>query len=430
MALTSSLWCINFRLGENIDLFSFSDALRCAWKNQLYTNNPPSSSSWAWRITAPSRDLHSNTRSHAVMTLSDALSDELISKLTHNVELDLPWEDIRDLPPARPSAVRVESIYSSLGLLDKLPLEVVILTLNLLDFQTLFRFTRVSIKGKGVVETLPAYRTMMEHAPQVFTALRKTRLLRYHSASSILQALQSDKCVSCLDYGALLFLPTCERVCTHCLDENKALWVITTDAAKKYFGLNDSHLERVSIMQSIPVGHPLCFYLLISVKAAKELGIKVHGSAENLAKLIPEKPEIDCTEDNYLYYQAAWDDFYYSTLYQAISMEFTGREVPPRIYEETGDDHFQGMAYIRIPFLNNLGADLGHRCEGCQVTYDHFVDGSLPEAGMSELHPPHLDEFWQPVAGLTRIRPRAAFVEHVQHCYGAQKLLAAWKEDE
>lgn len=111
--------------------------------------------------------------------------------------------------PAQCSAIRQHS-NSSIGILDCLPLEILQWALNLLDFQSLSRVSHASLLAKRVVESLPSYRDLMEHAPQTLKALELTGLVHVHSAAALHDTLQSEACVSCGEYGAFLSLLTCE----------------------------------------------------------------------------------------------------------------------------------------------------------------------------------------------------------------------------
>lgn len=159
---------------------------------------------------------------------------------------------IRNVAPARFSIIRRAPADPSLGSLDQLPAELFLLIPNLLDFQCFSRISRTCLRGKEVVEALPAYRDVMEHAPETLTALGKTRLLRYHAAPLLRQTLRTDKCASCFDFGGFLFLLTCERICFDCLRENRAFRMTTPTIAKQCFGLTENQLKRIPVLYSIP----------------------------------------------------------------------------------------------------------------------------------------------------------------------------------
>lgn len=86
--------------------------------------------------------------------------------------------------PAQRSAIRRDS-KSSIGILDRLSLEILQWVLDLLVFQSLSRVSRSSLLAKSVVESLPLYCDLMEHAPQTLNALGLTDLVRILSAAAL-----------------------------------------------------------------------------------------------------------------------------------------------------------------------------------------------------------------------------------------------------
>lgn len=142
--------------------------------------------------------------------------------------------------------------YSSAGLLDYLPLEVLPRVFSFLDFLLLSRLLRVSVRSKIFVESLPAYREVIKYVPRVLMALNGVGLLGVHAATTLQEALGFDRCVVCGDCGPLLFLPTCERCGLTCLQDNPAFWVITKGSAQRYFGLRSEQIERIPNIHSMP----------------------------------------------------------------------------------------------------------------------------------------------------------------------------------
>ncbi|KAK2616686.1 hypothetical protein QQS21_000298 [Conoideocrella luteorostrata] len=350
-------------------------------------------------------------------------SDGTISRLTFTPELGLDGM-IRNLRPAHPSTVHRES-PSSLGQLDKLPTEILFLTFNLLDFRSLSRVLRLSLRGKSIIETLPVYQLIMRHAPALLSALGQTRLIGLHSSQLILHTLRSDQCVSCFEFGGFIFLPTCERICFTCLHENIAFWMISRPVAKKCFCLTEKQLKAVPIMHSIPgsysVGTPPAsrsrVYRLVSVKQAKQMAIELHGSPEQVASL----SLIGASNGKDLSERLKFQRF------REISLEPPGLDLSRLPSKENfGSDGFAGVASMRLPHLSDSGLDAGRLCYGCRVVYDDCVRGELPASVLSELVPSGISAYRPLKAMSTRLYSRGGFLEHVEHCYGAQRLLYSW----
>jgi hypothetical protein len=82
------------------------------------------------------------------------------------------------------------------------------------------------------------------------TALQGAGLLHLHSADRIHRAILSSECVSCRGFGGFLFLPTCERVCFECLDQNHGLHMLEDWDAMKIFGLTRNHMGEIPVIES------------------------------------------------------------------------------------------------------------------------------------------------------------------------------------
>lgn len=160
----------------------------------------------------------------AVMSRQQTISEIIAKKLTCP---DQQYGVMTRYTSTRPSRIRRVSARSSLGVFDNFPAELWLIILDLLDFQSLSRISRVSLLGKVVVESLPAYKDLMTYAPEALPVLGRCQVLSYHPASLLRRTLRSSQCVSCSEFGAFLFLPTFERVCFICLTSNPAFWMTT-----------------------------------------------------------------------------------------------------------------------------------------------------------------------------------------------------------
>lgn len=347
--------------------------------------------------------------------------NDVLSKYICDLELNV-GRMIQDVNAAKPSTLCRERPASSLGLLDTVPAELLLLILNLLDFQSLSRVSRVCFRGKIIVESLSSYRQVMQHAPKVLTALTKTNLISRYPASFILHTLQTRQCVSCLDFGAFLYLPSCERVCLECLYQNRGLWMITTATARKCFGLTQRQLRTIPIMRSIPGTYSVRtlekthrrIYQLVSVRHAKQLGLDVHGSLEKLAEFMPSISGGGVRSK----------EFYEFKRYHEAPLEPPGHDMSKLPGKANiGNDRFAGTATLRVPYISGSGADWGHLCRGCQVTYRHFRNGSLPSAILSELCPPDMNPDRPLFASTTRFYSHDELLDHIEDCYGIQQII-------
>ena len=297
----------------------------------------------------------------------------------------------------------------------------------MLDFRSLSRLSRVSLQGNEVVTSLPAYRNLIEHALHALAALGHTRLISLHSANALYGTLLSEQCISCGEYGAFLFLPTCERCCYECLCSNQSLWVIPTTLARKCFDLTLSQLKQLPIMQSIPgvyfVGHKISRQRqlkLTSVKAAKELGIMIHGSTKNMAENLTARRSGGITEKEYHTFR--WlQNAPLQPLCQDLSRLPTEGNIP--------NDDCCGMASVPFPsLLKNSTLENGLWCRGCDLIFERYRFRLLALNVVSDLVPPGYDAFRIFLGMQCRARSNAGFLEHITHCHGARELDLAWNE--
>jgi hypothetical protein len=341
-----------------------------------------------------------------------------ISQLSHRPDYVL--DGVINIEPANPSAIVRDSTKSTIGVLDILPLEILQCILNTLNFVSLSHLSRVSLLGNEVVRSLPAYKQLMEHAPHALAALGRTSLLKLHSANTIYGIFLEETCVSCGNYGSFLFLITCERCCYECLWLNPSLWVTFISDATNFFDLTLSQTKSLPIMRSIPgtynIEHrrsrrrPL---ELTSVKAAKELTIKVHGSAKVITKKLQAKmmaPGIPVAEYRRLRY-----------LRRALVQQHAQELFKPRYKPTDPRDQFCGMASVHFPSLTQKDTvEKGLWCCGCERTCERQL--TLPFEVLSSLVPPTSCVTTVLGAAKRRAWSRSGFLEHIEDCYGVQEL--------
>lgn len=322
---------------------------------------------------------------------------------------------IRGLPPAMPSTVTRVNANSDLGVMDKLPPELLFMILDLVDFRTLSQVSRTSIKAKAVVEAFPPYQAMMEHAGETLTALSEIRLIQHHSSSLLYRTLRSDQCVSCFDFGAFLFLPTCERICQDCLYRNCAYRVATPPVIRKTFHLTKTQLKTIPTMNCIPGEyHVYSFatpgrnFRLVSVKQAKQLAIDVHGSVEALEPFQPTFTVQDHSEMGHRSFKSR------KTIFEAPLMP-PGRHMTtlPRPDCRPALDYWAGVAAIRFVYLSPTGPDDGRTCRGCRITLQHYREGSLPSQISAEVCPFNIKVLRNLKAAEFRLLSRGRFAEQI-----------------
>ncbi|KAF5619781.1 f-box domain protein [Fusarium sp. NRRL 52700] len=320
--------------------------------------------------------------------------------------------------PPKPIEGNLEDRPSSLGILNKLPAELLYVALSDLDFLTLTRFSRVSVRARNILRSLPAYQDLMKHAPDALAALSQTKLLHLHSACDLHAALRTECCATCLEYGAYLFLPTCERCCWQCLRSNLTRRVISPAAAGRIFALSPKMVQQLPIMFSIPGAYGVgrkpaqTSHKLVSVGAAKKLAVSKYKSLANLKEVIARRKPSRQNANTIKYLEAVFLDYAHS---DPLMVPDNGG---------IGDDPYFGMASIPFPFLPTRDVvDFGLWCKGCQWIYEQMKSQRLPAHLIANMVPVGCDPHRVLLGLFRRGHTRIGLLEHIRSCYGVRKLL-------
>jgi len=162
-----------------------------------------------------------------------------------------------------------------------------------------------------------------------------------------LRYVLSTRYASCSEYGAFLFLPTCERCCYECLWNS--LWVISMSEAQRCFDLLPASVRRLLTLHSVPGQYYVRYSIsskrqlrLVSVRAAKELAIKENKSASSLAQDLENRRTAGLSLDEY--YTQRWLQ---AAPFQSPQTGLTTRSTQAKV----PNDKFCGMASILFPSL-------------------------------------------------------------------------------
>ncbi|EPE35384.1 F-box-containing protein [Glarea lozoyensis ATCC 20868] len=147
---------------------------------------------------------------------------------------------------------------------------------------------------------------------------------------------------------------------------------------------------------------------LVSVKAAKELAIKVHGSVEKMSEKLYVKSVNGLSVKNYTKFRFLQD----APLQQPY-------KDPSSLLWGTPDeqDDYCGMAAVAFPFVMQRNSpEDGVWCGGCNRTYQQFVRRRLPPQVILDKIPPGIRESDSLLNAVHRARSKAGFQEHIKHC--------------
>lgn len=357
------------------------------------------------------------------MSLEEVTDERKIALTAHQPRHIINGQ-IRITEPAKPPSIDRTSPSSLLGNMDVLPLELLHAIFALLDFKTLSDISRTCSRGTAVVKSLPEYHDLMHYAPLTLTALGKTQLIRHHSSATVHAALLSSDCVSCHQYGAFLFLPTCQRCCYNCLHRNQSLWVTTLSVAKRCFDLSSAAVKTIPIMRSLPgkywVGYNISRQRpirLVCVGTAKRLAISEDVSEAQLRQVLETTRSARCLSDN--------RDYYMLRHLEAAPLSPPGSSFLMRGTESNvPNDMYCGMASMPFPFLAaRKQIEYGFWCLGCELVQREWHPNSpIPDHLAHLLTPGCLaDDVVHKVQDVAW--SRLGFLCHVDQCPGAKKLI-------
>lgn len=360
---------------------------------------------------------------------SQGPEEELIARLSHRpmrylnsmITIDNP---LAALPVRLERAGPQDDRLCSLGLFDRLPLEIMHLILNQLDLLSFTQFSQVALRGRHTVLSLPAYQALVKHAPQALAALRMTELMQTHSISHLFAALTSTRCATCPAYGPYLFLPACERCCWKCHKFNPARRVITQAKAKQAFVLSQRQVRRLPVLFSIPGRYDvtreevLKQHQLVSVSAARDLALSIHGSDEEVVNLTESRRYKSLTAIDIRFFQRAF----------TINTEQDPLKVPDQ--GNVPNDRFFGLATIPFPSLSGRHgpSEYGLWCKGCEKTLEDYDNQRLPPAVISTRVPSNFHPWRIFFYMTTRAYSRSGLLRHSKECYGAQAFVSKQQE--
>lgn len=280
---------------------------------------------------------------------------------------------------------------SSIGALDNLPAEILLQILNYSDARSLSRLRCVSRAGQHATESLRAFREVVALAPQVLIALSKTGIIQFHSIASIYATLFTQTCVYCSNYPPYLFLPTCERCCYRCLQQDRRLLLISSNQARQYLNISQSDLKRIPIMLSLPGK----YYVGTYITRARRIRLVSWGQAIELGQSLQGTTELN-------------------------SLTYKCPIFPP--------EQFRGMGSVFVPTLRlNQTPEFGLWCFGCR--YNDFVPDYEARSGIQSspsTFSPYRDRYLHNSSRLTlerQGRSAAEFIKHGRTCSGVRKML-------
>jgi hypothetical protein len=118
-----------------------------------------------------------------------------------------------------------------------MPVEIRHMVLLQLDLATMDIVRCVNSHFRALVESLPAYKLLKEHANHTLCVIRKTRMAPIITIGALFTEFCQPSCRGCGAFGPFLFLPTIQRCCENCLQGNGDFQLVPLLEVQPNFGI-------------------------------------------------------------------------------------------------------------------------------------------------------------------------------------------------
>jgi hypothetical protein len=148
----------------------------------------------------------------------------------------------------------------------------------------------VNLSSRSFVDSHPAYREMVEHAPQVLYTLAQIGVM--FSINTVYAAFTSDRCAFCSKFGLYIYLLLCSRCCYQCLSLDKRAATISASEAAEDLEVSEALLGKLPMMgvvQTVCTLSPLTVsevpHSLVNTLEVYRLAIREHESFDHRRRL-------------------------------------------------------------------------------------------------------------------------------------------------
>ncbi|KAL5335000.1 hypothetical protein BJX70DRAFT_402056 [Aspergillus crustosus] len=172
----------------------------------------------------------------------------------------------------------------SIGQLRRLPLEILHAVFLNLDYTTLNNLRLVNRTARRIIESLPAYALLRNHALETLRAMDELKCSSYFAIGDLFAEFCHPWCRTCGEgeFGALLYLPTLSRSCFKCnLVRGEYQPGLVSDICFAY-ALSKRDISNKS--RPLPIIHRMSYnppirpIRIADVEMALELARSIHGS--------------------------------------------------------------------------------------------------------------------------------------------------------
>ena len=164
-------------------------------------------------------------------------------KLIFNPPADDPW------PLTMEPRARNET--TSLGRLDRLPLEILHMVSRSISYLDAINLGRTNSAATSVLLSLPEYKNLTQHAPEILNGLQITELAQHFTLLQVYNVLTSSRCTFCRRFGGYVSLPSLQRCCVACGEHHIELMPISRNVARRDFGVDRKTIKTLPQMHTV-----------------------------------------------------------------------------------------------------------------------------------------------------------------------------------
>ncbi|KAL7921093.1 hypothetical protein ACQKWADRAFT_296248 [Trichoderma austrokoningii] len=134
---------------------------------------------------------------------------------------------------------------SGLGILGRLPPELLWIVFRNIDLLSYFRFRHVNRQARALSTAVSEYQSVVKYGLEGLRGMLRAGLAQTFTIGDLYRPLICEKCALCGEFGGFLFLPTATRCCFACIRTSPDLRVICTSTLSRLAKISTKRLLRL-----------------------------------------------------------------------------------------------------------------------------------------------------------------------------------------
>jgi hypothetical protein len=248
----------------------------------------------------------------------------------------------------------------------QLPVELLRQILLELDLPSLGMLRRVNTTTRSLVESLPEYFLLRNHASDTLRVMDATDCASRFPIRWLYAELCHPWCRTCTDFGPFLYLPTISRSCFLCNTVRPEFQLAPVPDIQFRFGLSQKDAKSLPIIRSLPADKPRR-NRVADVAQAKALGLRIYGSLKKMKRDFRTRLEAHDEKDRLalVKWHADSDRGHYRRVPQC-------RSVPRQMLKNDVASRWRLLATTSFPYWDRQKRTLepGAYCRACTYHWE------------------------------------------------------------